>query len=236
MRLNLPNQGSVQVRVSHTAQQHIRFSIKDTGIGIAADRLPHIFDAFTQADASMSRRFGGTGLGTTISKQLVELMGGQITVQSTEGLGSCFEFSLPLKEGKASAAQQQGYVPDLPALNVLIADDIPQNLELLKLLLQRAGHQVVAVTDGIEAVQTMQHQQFDLVLMDIQMPHLDGLKACQQIRLWEQQQNKPLLPIIALTASVLDDDKTAAKEAGMQGFASKPHQILPLCVLKSHEC
>ncbi|WP_288741251.1 MHYT domain-containing protein [uncultured Rheinheimera sp.] len=227
--IKFTDQGSVRVQVAPTSQQHIKFSIEDTGIGIAADRLPHIFDAFTQADASMSRRFGGTGLGTTISKQLVELMGGQITVQSSEGVGSCFEFSLPLKEGKASTAQQQGYVPALPALNVLIADDIPQNLELLKLLLQRAGHQVVAVTDGIEAVQTMQQQQFDLVLMDIQMPHLDGLKACQQIRLWEQQQNKTPLPIIALTASVLDDDKTAAKEAGMQGFASKPIDFAALC-------
>ena len=106
--IKFTDQGSVRVQVAPTAQQQIRFSIEDTGIGIAADRLPHIFDAFTQADASMSRRFGGTGLGTTISKQLVELMGGQITVQSTEGVGSCFVFSLPLKQGKASAANPQG--------------------------------------------------------------------------------------------------------------------------------
>ncbi|WP_127026106.1 MHYT domain-containing protein [Rheinheimera mangrovi] len=226
--IKFTDQGSVLVRVKPEAHQ-VTFSIEDTGIGIAADRLPLIFDAFTQADASMSRRFGGTGLGTTISKQLVELMGGQITVQSTEGVGSCFEFSLPLKEGKAIVAPQQGYVPALPALNILIADDIPQNLELLKLLLQRAGHQIIAVTDGIEAVQAVQHQQFDLVLMDIQMPNLDGLKACQQIRQWELQHHKDLLPIIALTASVLDEDKSAAKEAGMQGFASKPIDFAALC-------
>jgi len=226
--IKFTDQGSVLVRVKPEAQQ-VRFSIEDTGIGIAAERLPLIFDAFTQADASMSRRFGGTGLGTTISKQLVELMGGQVTVQSTEGVGSCFEFSLPLKEGKAIAAPQQGYIPALPALKVLIADDIPQNLELLKLLLQRAGHQVIAVNDGIEAVQAVQHQPFDLVLMDIQMPNLDGLKACQHIRQWEQQHNKDLLPIIALTASVLDEDKSAAKEAGMQGFASKPIDFAALC-------
>lgn len=226
--IKFTEQGSVLVRVKPGAHQ-VTFSIKDTGIGIAADRLPLIFDAFTQADASMSRRFGGTGLGTTISKQLVELMGGQITVQSTEGVGSCFEFSLPLKEGKAIVTPQQGYVPTLPALKILIADDIPQNLELLKLLLQRAGHQVIAVTDGIEAVQAVQQQPFDLVLMDIQMPNLDGLKACQLIRQWELQHNQDLLPVIALTASVLDEDKTAAKEAGMQGFASKPIDFAALC-------
>jgi PAS domain S-box-containing protein len=227
--IKFTEQGSVLVKVAPTAQQQLKFSISDTGIGIAADRLPHIFDAFTQADASMSRRFGGTGLGTTISKQLVELMGGQISVESTEDVGSCFEFCLPLKAGKAIVAAQQGYIPALPALKVLIADDIQQNLELLTLLLQRAGHQVTAVTDGIEAVQAVQQHCFDLVLMDIQMPQLDGLKACQQIRQWEQAAARPILPIIALTASVLDEDKTAAKEAGMQGFASKPIDFAALC-------
>ena len=227
--IKFTDQGSVRIRVSPTAQQQVKFSIEDTGIGIATDRLPLIFDAFTQADASMSRRFGGTGLGTTISKQLVELMGGQISVQSTEGVGSCFEFSLPLQPGKPSIAPLQGDAPVLPALKVLIADDIPQNLELLKLLLQRAGHQVVAVNDGTEAVLAVQQQQFDLVLMDIQMPHLDGLQACKQIRQWEQQNKTKMVPVIALTASVLDEDKTAAKEAGMQGFASKPIDFVALC-------
>ena len=227
--IKFTEQGTVLVKVAPTANQQLLFSIFDTGIGIAADRLPQIFDAFTQADASMSRRFGGTGLGTTISKQLVELMGGHITVQSTEGVGSCFEFSLPLQTGKATATGQQGYIPALPALNILIADDIPQNLELLKLLLQRAGHQVTAVTDGIEAVKMIKQQDFDLVLMDIQMPNLDGLQACKQIRQWEMAQNKTILPVIALTASVLDEDKIAAKEAGMQGFATKPIDFAALC-------
>jgi len=227
--IKFTEQGSVLVRVAPLANQQLKFSIEDTGIGIAANRLEQIFDAFTQADASMSRRFGGTGLGTTISKQLVELMGGQITARSTEGVGSCFEFILPLKTGKAMLAPPQGYVPALPGLNILIADDIPQNLELLKLLLQRAGHQVTAVTDGIEAVKTVQQHSFDLVLMDIQMPNLDGLQACQQIRSWEQVTNKAMLPVIALTASVLDEDKTAAQEAGMQGFASKPIDFAALC-------
>ncbi|MBU2279933.1 MAG: PAS domain S-box protein [Gammaproteobacteria bacterium] len=229
-------QGSVTVSVSLMADQQLQFSIQDTGIGIAAERLSQIFDAFTQADASMSRRFGGTGLGTTISKQLVELMGGQISVQSTEGVGSCFSFTLPLPTGKATTTVLQGYYPALPPLHLLIADDIPQNLELLRLLLERAGHQVTSATNGLEVVDIFQQQhlapaqpKFDLVLLDIQMPQMDGLQACRKIRQLEQNLDQPALPIIALTASVLDEDKVAAKEAGMQGFASKPIDFGALC-------
>ena len=232
----LPSDSSQQAGAT---TQQLHFSIKDTGIGIAADRLGQIFDAFTQADASMSRRFGGTGLGTTISKQLVELMGGQISVQSVEGEGSCFCFSLPLATGKATTTALQGYYPALPPLKVLIADDIPQNLELLRLLLERAGHHVTSAPDGLEALKCVQQHiaqlqsqsqaQFDLVLMDIQMPNLDGLQACRKIRQLEQQTGNTMLPIIALTASVLEEDKQAAHEAGMQGFASKPIDFSALC-------
>ncbi|RVU33594.1 PAS domain S-box protein [Rheinheimera riviphila] len=251
--IKFTERGSVLVQVSLLAAsskqagattQQLHFSIKDTGIGIAADRLGQIFEAFTQADASMSRRFGGTGLGTTISKQLVELMGGQISVQSVEGEGSCFSFNLPLAPGKATTTALQGYYPALPPLKILIADDIAQNLELLRLLLERAGHQVTSATDGLEALKWVQQQhiaqpqsgsqpqsqqQFDLVLMDIQMPNLDGLQACRQIRQLELEHHKTQLPIIALTASVLDEDKLAATEAGMQGFASKPIDFSVLC-------
>ncbi|SEI07988.1 PAS domain S-box-containing protein [Rheinheimera pacifica] len=214
--------GSVRVKVQLSAPSELTFSISDTGIGISPQRLPYIFDAFTQADASMSRRFGGTGLGTTISKQLVELMGGQISVQSTEGVGSCFSFTVPLQPGVALVQHNTDRALALPALSVLITDDIVQNLELLQLMLERAGHTVVAVADGEQAVAAVQQQYFDVVLMDIQMPVMDGLEACRRIRQWEQAQQRKPLAVIALTASVLDEDKVAAKEAGMQGFASKP--------------
>lgn len=220
--IKFTEQGSVRVKVQLTAPSELTFSIIDTGIGISAQRLPYIFDAFTQADASMSRRFGGTGLGTTISKQLVELMGGQISVQSSEGEGSCFSFTVPLKPGTALVQHNTEQALALPALSVLITDDIAQNLELLQLMLERAGHTVVAVADGEQAVAAVQQQHFDVVLMDIQMPVMDGLEACRLIRQWEQAQQRKPLPVIALTASVLDEDKVAAKEAGMQGFASKP--------------
>lgn len=227
--IKFTEQGSVRVKVQLNAASELTFSIIDTGIGISAQRLPYIFDAFTQADASMSRRFGGTGLGTTISKQLVELMGGQITVQSIEGEGSCFSFTIPLQPGVAVVQHNTAQALALPPLSVLITDDIAQNLELLQLLLERAGHKVVAVADGEQAVAAAQQQHFDLVLMDIQMPVMDGLEACRLIRQWEQAQQRELLPVIALTASVLDEDKVAAKEAGMQGFASKPVDFTTLC-------
>ncbi|WP_231732045.1 MHYT domain-containing protein [Rheinheimera sp. EpRS3] len=220
--IKFTEQGSVRVKVQLSAPSELTFSIVDTGIGISPQRLPYIFDAFTQADASMSRRFGGTGLGTTISKQLVELMGGQISVQSTEDVGSCFSFTVPLQPGVALVQHNTDQALALPALSVLITDDIAQNLELLQLMLERAGHTVVAVADGEQAVAAVQQQHFDVVLMDIQMPVMDGLEACRLIRQWEQAQQRKPLPVIALTASVLDEDKVAAKEAGMQGFASKP--------------
>ena len=220
--IKFTEQGKVSVQVSVAPDRQLCFRVNDTGIGIAPERLPFIFDAFTQADASMSRRFGGTGLGTTISKQLVELMGGQIGVESTEGEGSSFWFTLPLNAGKESATSHSRAAVQLPTLSVLIADDIAQNLELLQLLLERAGHSVVAVSNGKQALAAVQQQEFDLALMDIQMPEMDGLEACEKIRQWEAQNHRAALPIVALTASVLDEDKAAAKAAGMQGFASKP--------------
>jgi hypothetical protein len=222
--------GGVTVTVRPMPGDTVRFDIRDSGIGIEPQRLEQIFEAFTQADASMSRRFGGTGLGTTISKQLVELMGGRIWVQSQPGVGSTFSFVIPLLPGQAPAQSSYGsQAPALPPLRVLIADDIPQNLELLGLLLSRAGHQVYSAADGAEAVLLAQQQLPDIILLDIQMPVLDGLGACRQLRQWEQDTARAPIPVIALTASVLDEDKTAAQQAGMQGFASKPVDFPALC-------
>lgn len=200
----------------------IRFNVRDTGIGIAPDRLEAIFDPFTQADASMSRRFGGTGLGTSISKQLVELMGGSISVSSEQGQGSCFSVELPLPEGKVAEGTLQSQVIALPAMRVLVCDDIEQNINLLRILLERQGHTVFTAQDGREAVIQYQETRPDLVLMDIQMPNLDGLEASRAIRDWEVQHNQANVPIVALTASVLMEDKIQARDAGMQGFANKP--------------
>ncbi|MFG6428344.1 MHYT domain-containing protein [Roseateles sp. LYH14W] len=201
-------------------QVHLR--VIDTGIGIAADRLDRIFDAFAQADASTTRRFGGTGLGTTISRQLVERMGGRITVESTEGVGSCFHIWLPLPAGEAVANAEDGAQMVLPPLRVLVADDVAQNGELLQLMLGREGHTVRLASNGLEALQAFSEQDFDVVLMDVHMPELDGLGATRRIRQFELSHSRPRTPVVALTASVLEEDRQAALAAGMDGFATKP--------------
>ena len=214
--------GSVTLRAEPRGGQ-LHFSVTDTGIGIAPDRLQAIFDPFTQADASMTRRFGGTGLGTTISKQLVELMGGTIRAESTIGEGTTFHVLLPLVV--AHFAPQQARVRTaavLPPLRVLAADDVPQNLELLQLLLARRGHTMTAVSDGAAVVEMAARQHFDLVLMDFQMPVLDGLRATRLIREQAEAAGRPRVPVIAMTASVLLEHRRAAAEVGMDGFASKP--------------
>lgn len=210
----------------------VHFSVCDTGIGIPPDRLEAIFDPFTQADVSMSRRFGGTGLGTTISKKLVELMGGTISAESTLDAGSAFHVRLPLaapvNRNPTPLSSRQHPKPNLPALRILVADDVPQNLELLRLLLERQGHSLVTAADGAEAVTQAHAGLFDVILMDVQMPGMDGLQATEAIRQDEVRLARPRTPVIALTASVLDADRRAARAAGMDGFSSKPVDIVAL--------
>lgn len=220
--IKFTERGTVTLEVS-TSAIGVQIAIRDTGIGIAPERLSRIFEPFTQADASMSRRFGGTGLGTTISKQLVELMGGALTASSVPGEGSCFTVSLPLTAGKAST--QISSPQQLPPLQLIIADDIEQNLDLLTAILERDQHQVRRARNGAEVLQLLTEQTPDLVLMDIQMPVMDGLTACKQRRANEQQQGLAKVPIIALTASALAEDREAVFAAGMDGFATKPIDI-----------
>jgi two-component system sensor histidine kinase/response regulator len=214
-------QGNVRLKVDNT-DKGVQLQVIDTGIGIAADRLEHIFTPFTQADASMARRFGGTGLGTTIARQLTELMGGNINVTSREGHGSCFTIFLPLALAKADDRPEKAAIAQLPPLKFLIADDVPQNLEVLELMLNRDGHQVRTANNGLDAWAKFQEESYDIILMDIQMPEVDGLQASKIIRDWEQLQRRIPTPIIALTASVLPKDRQDAYRAGMNGFASKP--------------
>lgn len=216
--------GHVQLRVNYE-QGHLRLTIQDTGIGIAQDKLERIFDPFAQADATTTRRFGGTGLGTTISKQLVQLMGGEISVSSREGEGTQFHAQLPLPIGQAPRDEAVANTTQLPPLRILAADDVPQNLELLQVVMQRQGHEVVQARDGLEALQLRQTQAFDLILMDLQMPNMDGLQASMAIREWEAAQQQARIPIIALSASVLEQDRRASDEAGMDGFAAKPLEL-----------
>lgn len=216
---------TLRMRTERNERKEVRLSVIDTGIGIAPDRLQRIFDPFAQADASTTRRFGGTGLGTTISRQLVERMGGRIAVDSTLGEGSCFDVWLPLPAGapvQVDLGAAEGSHLGLPPLRLLVADDVVENSELMQVMLSHHGHRVRLVGNGLEALQAFEDEPFDVVLMDVHMPELDGLGAARQIRELEIERALPRTPIIALTASVLEEDRQAALAAGMDGFATKP--------------
>jgi PAS domain S-box-containing protein len=220
--IKFTEKGSVTLRAALQDEQ-LHFEIKDTGIGIAPERLQAIFDPFTQADPSMTRRFGGTGLGTTISKQLVELMGGRIWAESEQGKGTAFHVVLPLVLARFAPQQPRVRTPAaLPPLRVLVADDVPQNQELLQLLLARRGHIMTAAGDGAQVVELAAREAFDVILMDFQMPTIDGLTATRLIRQQAEAAGRPRVPVIAMTASVLAEHRRASVDAGMDGFASKP--------------
>jgi PAS domain S-box-containing protein len=220
--IKFTEKGSVTLR-AELQGEHLHVAVSDTGIGIAPERLTAIFDPFTQADASMTRRFGGTGLGTTISKQLVELMDGKIWAESEPGKGTTFHVLLPLVLARFAPQQPRARTPAaLPPLRVLVADDVPQNQELLQLLLARRGHTMTAAGDGAAVVELAAREQFDVILMDFQMPTIDGLGATRLIRQQAESTGRARVPIIAMTASVLAEHRRASVDAGMDGFASKP--------------
>jgi two-component system sensor histidine kinase/response regulator len=225
--IKFTQEGQVTVRVQD-AGKFLNIQVIDTGIGIPADRLEHIFTPFAQADASMARRFGGTGLGTTIARQLTELMGGRITVTSQPGKGSCFDVHLPLIAAHAVSAPVAAEAPVLPPLDILVVDDVPQNVEVLELMLTRDGHRVISANGGLQAWNLYQEHSFHVVLMDIQMAGVDGLQTTRIIREWEKLHGKIPTSIIALTANVLEQDRQDASAAGMNGFASKPVDIVEL--------
>jgi len=200
------------------------FEVSDTGAGIPPERLEAVFESFTQADGSVQRKYGGTGLGLTISKRLTEMMGGEISVVSEIGKGSTFKVILPLSPSTArppaSASDDDSDAPI--ALNILLAEDNEVNIKVLEALLERVGCTVDIVHDGLEAISRNATGQYDLILMDVQMPTCDGIEATKAIRAEEARSGLPRRPIYALTASAMAQDRDECTEAGMDGLLPKP--------------
>ena len=217
--------GSVTLHVRQGPEQWLHVQVQDTGIGMTAEQLSRVFTPFAQADASTTRRFGGTGLGTTIARQLVELMHGRLQVSSIPNQGTCFTVCLPLPPGQPVAATPMLASVALPPLRILAVDDVPENLELLQLVLARGGHQVTLASGGQAALALLKAQAFDVVLLDLHMPDIDGFAVTTQWRAWQAQQGQAPTPVIALSASVLLQDRQQAFDVGMNGFAQKPLSV-----------
>ena len=216
--------GGVRVRVRATAKG-LAFTVSDTGIGIPADRVSELFEKFVQADSSMSRKFGGTGLGLAICREFVDIMGGRLAVQTQEGLGSTFAFELPLprvRDAAPPSQEEKGPEPDLPPIRILAAEDSKPNQLVLKALLEPLGLEVNVVPDGREAVRAFQEDNFDLVLMDVQMPNMNGIEATMAIRAFEAEHCRRRTPILALSANVMNHQLMDYAAAGMDGCVAKP--------------
>ncbi len=216
-------QGGVTLRVqSETVEDEVNllFSVEDTGIGIEEEQLDQLFTEFSQADLSTARKYGGTGLGLAISSQLVGLMGGKITVESTPGEGSCFSFNLITAETVPGEERMRVDRPDLQGKRVLLVEDNLLNQQVATEILQQLHAEVVVANNGAEAVERMTtDRNFALVLMDLQMPVMDGYEATERIRNLPGYKN---VPIIAMTANVMQRDRSRAKSAGMDEFLFKP--------------
>ena len=217
--------GDVMIRVSEPTLGRTRVEVRDSGIGIPSNKMDAIFEPFTQADGSHTRRFGGNGLGLTITRRLVGLLGGQIWADSVLGQGSCFTFELPLP----ACPQPVEYThvahttaTDLTNLHVLLAEDNVINQKVVSSMLKRYGWTVTVAGNGLEACEKFENEHFDLILMDVQMPELDGIQATGNIRNEERRQGKRAVPIVALTAHASRADHDQCIAGGMDAVVTKP--------------
>jgi signal transduction histidine kinase/ActR/RegA family two-component response regulator len=235
--IKFTGEGAVTLTAGRADQSDLFvFEVRDTGIGFEPGEEERLFKRFEQADSSITRRFGGTGLGLSICRQLAELMGGEILAAGQPGRGACFSLIVPLPP--AAGRPDRSVAPAGPLarrLRVLVADDNPTNRKVAELILDAMGAESVSVEDGRQAVAAVEDESFDVVLMDLQMPVLDGLSATREIRAREASMGLPRLPIVVLSANVLREHVTASAEAGADDHIGKPvrAELLIATVLKA---
>jgi CheY-like chemotaxis protein len=229
------HEGAVRIQVEvepvEERQHRLRICVLDSGIGIAAEKLNAVFDKFTQADVSTTRRYGGSGLGLSISRSLAELMGGSITATSAEGEGSEFTLHLLLEEAEEAAVAEKkrsrmSLRPLSDRLEVLLVEDNLVNQKLAVRLLERLGCQVEVAASGGEALRCLGDRDYDLVLMDCQMPEMDGYETTRRIR--ERERGTRRIPIVAITANAMESDLEKCIESGMDSYLTKPIDLIKL--------
>ncbi|MGB0630604.1 MAG: ATP-binding protein [Alphaproteobacteria bacterium] len=245
--LKFTEEGSITVSVTQLVSDErnvtTRFEIRDTGIGIQSEKIDALFEKFTQADSSITRKYGGSGLGLAICKELVSAMGGEIGANSVEGVGTTFWFSITCAAGDPDAVQDMAGVSSTPldqdiaktvTLKILAAEDNSVNQVVIRSMLEKAGHSVDVVGNGREAIEALNAKPYDVVLMDIQMPEMDGLTATAAIRKLGGPPGK--MQIIALTANAMKGDRETYLAGGMNDYVTKPIEPENLAAALSRQC
>ena len=224
------SRGKIVLSVVKTEEKIIRFSVSDTGIGIPENKQQTIFQPFRQADSSTTRRFGGTGLGLSICEKLISNMGGKIWVVSQPNVGSTFHFAIPCHEAKPLDATQSGDSTQpygeqegiSDGLSILLADDAEENCMVIEAFLKSTNHRLTIVENGLQALDEYKSGNFDIVLMDVHMPEMDGYEATKAIRSFERETNQTPVPVLALTANAMKEDIKKTRKAGCNLHLSKP--------------
>jgi len=246
--------GKIDVHAEFIRQENddvtFKLSVSDSGIGLSTEQQEKIFEAYSQATASTTRKSGGTGLGLTISSKIINAMGGKLEVESEEGKGATFFFVITMKEAAKPAVEEvaakkeeaEKEVVEVPAvktfddLQVLVAEDNPINQKLIKVILERLGVQVTLTSNGQEAYEARINGSYDMIFMDIQMPVMGGVESTHLILEYEKEQDVEHIPIIALTANALPGDREKYIAEGMDDYATKPLEVKALETLMVHYC